>query len=133
MFLVDTTVWIDFFKGRDTFAVQRLSSLIESEEDVFTSGTIVQEVLSGIKEKRDRKLVLENFREFILIMPSLDTHIMAAEIYDSCRKKGYTIRSAVDCLIASLAIEYDLCLLHNDRDYHYIAKVFPLNLDMPLD
>jgi len=50
------------------------------------------------------------------------TFLRAAELYKSLRKKGITIRKPVDCMIASVAIEYDIQLLHNDRDFDHIAK-----------
>ena len=128
MVIVDTTVWIDFLKGRETDQVGRLEKLISEETDVFTTGIIVQEVLSGIKRKREREKVRKEFDHFIVVMPTLDTHIQAAEIFDVCQKKGYTIRSVIDCLIAALALEYDLTILENDRDYGYISAVVPLKI-----
>lgn len=130
MILVDTSVWIDFFKGEETSGVQCLERFIEEEVDIFTSGIIIQELLSGIKRKRERIEVKESLDKFIIIMPSVWTHVQAAELYDGCRKKGYTIRSGVDCLIAALALEYDLKVLENDKDYKFISKAFPLKLQM---
>lgn len=129
MVIVDTSIWIDFLKGRETSGVARLEQLLHEETDIFITGIIVQEILNGIKEKKQRSEVKKDLDRFLLIMPSLDTHIHAAEIYDGCRKKGLTIRSIVDCLIASLAIEYDLLVLENDRDYVRISTVFPLKVD----
>lgn len=126
MVLVDTSVWIDFFKQKETLHVARLEQILEDEEDVFTTGIIVQELLSGIKRKREREAVLADFRRFLLITPMLETHIQAAEIFDGCLKGGYTIRKPVDCLIAALAMEHDLAVLENDRDFGFIAAVFPL-------
>jgi predicted nucleic acid-binding protein len=128
MVIVDTTIWIDFFKGRETPGVVRLEQLLAAEVDVFTTGIIVQEVLSGIRDEKDREEVKEDLDRFILVMPSLTSHVQAAGIFDGCRKKGITIRSLVDCLIAALAIEYDLKILENDRDYSFIAQVFPLRI-----
>jgi predicted nucleic acid-binding protein len=129
MVLVDTTVWIDLLKGRETPEVLRLESIIEEEQDVFTTGIILQELLSGIKTKRERTAVETDFRRFILIAPGLETHIQAAEIFDACHKAELTIRSVVDCLNAALALEYDLSLLQKDRDYEHIAQVLPLKLE----
>lgn len=123
MVLVDTTVWIDFLKGRDTSQVRRFEELLAEEIDIFTTGLIVQEVLSGIKRKKERDSVVAELNRFIRISPTLETHVAAAEIFDTCRKKGYTIRSVIDCLIAALALEYDLTVLENDRDYAHIARV----------
>lgn len=128
MVIVDTTVWIDFLKGRTAHHVERLERLLLEEEDVFTTGMIVQEVLSGIKKKKERDLVRTEFNRFILVSPTLETHIQAAEIFDACHKKGFTIRSVIDCLISALALEYDLSVLENDRDYGYISKVMPLKI-----
>lgn len=126
MFIVDTSVWIDFLQGRETKEVQDLESLLSQEKDVFITGIIVQEILTGIKEKKDRTKVRKELEHFILINPTLETHIQAAEIFDACKKKGITIRSVIDCLIAALTIEYDLTLLEKDKDYIYMSKVIPL-------
>lgn len=126
MVLVDTSVWIDLLKGRDTKEVEKLEGLLSDETDIFITGLIVQEVLTGVKDKKDREKVRKELERFILINPTLETHIQAAEIFDGCRKKGFTIRSIIDCLIASLALEYELAVLEKDKDYSFISKVFPL-------
>jgi len=126
MVIVDTTVWIDFLKGRKTKEIEKLESLLSEEKDVFITGIIVQEILTGVKDRKDRNRVKRELDHFILINPTLDTHVQAAEIFDACKKKGYTIRSIIDCLIASLALEYDLTLLEKDKDYSFISKVLPL-------
>ncbi|MGJ3242632.1 MAG: type II toxin-antitoxin system VapC family toxin [Opitutales bacterium] len=128
MVIVDTSVWIDLFKGRESGPVAKLEQLLAEEVDVFTTGLIVQEVLSGIKSGKEREQVRTDLGHFILVMPTLDTHAHAAEIFGTCRKKGYTIRSIVDCLVAALAFEYDLEIHENDRDYRHIAQVFPLRI-----
>lgn len=101
---------------------------MNDEVDVFTTGIIVQELLNGIKEKKERAVIRQEMERFVMIMPSLTTHVQAAEIFGGCKKKGITIRSLVDCLIASLALEYDLSILENDRDFNQIATVFPLKI-----
>ncbi|MCZ6672302.1 MAG: PIN domain nuclease [Verrucomicrobia bacterium] len=129
MVIVDTSIWVDFLKGRESAGATHLEQLLDDEVDVFTSGIIVQELLTGIKEKKTRNEVKKDLGLFITVMPSLGTHVQAAEIYDGCRKKGITIRSIVDCLIAALAIEYDLTVLQSDRDYVGISQVYPLKLE----
>lgn len=126
MVIVDTSVWIDFLKGRETQQVEKLEELLSEETDIFITGLIFQEILTGIKAKKEREKVKSELDHFVLVNPSLDTHIQAAEIFDGCKKKGFTIRSIIDCLIASLAIEYDLALLENDKDYSFISEVYPL-------
>jgi predicted nucleic acid-binding protein len=45
-------------------------------------------------------------------------------MYINCRKKGFTIRSTLDLIIAEIAIENNLYLLHNDNDFTNISKVY---------
>jgi predicted nucleic acid-binding protein len=45
-------------------------------------------------------------------------------MYMNCRKKGITIRSTIDLIIAEIAIENDLYLFHNDNDFTNISKVY---------
>ncbi len=122
MVLVDTTVWIDFFAGRDESHVMTLQELIESEEDLSLCGVILAEVLQGIRSDADFIKTRQYFGDLIFLPMRQTTFVQAAEIYRSLRKKGVTIRKPVDCMIASVAIEYDIHLLHNDRDFNHISK-----------
>jgi predicted nucleic acid-binding protein len=54
------------------------------------------------------------------------TFLRSAEIYRSLRKKGITIRKTVDCMIASVALENDIALLDNDKDFDPIEHHFGL-------
>jgi predicted nucleic acid-binding protein len=47
----------------------------------------------------------------------------AARIYFDLRRQGLTVRSPIDCCIAQAALENDLLLVHNDRDFETIAQV----------
>ena len=89
---------------------------------------ILQEVLQGIREKRKRVAIRADLEEYVCILPSVQTHIEAAELFAICRKKGTTVRKSIDCVIAALAIEYDLEVLQKDRDFPLLAKVVPLKL-----
>jgi predicted nucleic acid-binding protein len=61
----------------------------------------------------------------IVISPlnGLETFDHAAQLYRRARQRGYTIRTAVDCLIAAQALERDAMLVHNDRDFFSLAAV----------
>ena len=122
MVLVDTTVWIDFFSGRNEPHVVRLQELIENEEDLSLCGLILTEVLQGIRSDADFTRTKEYLGDLIFLPMRQATFLRSAEIYRSLRKQGITIRKPVDCMIASVAIEYDIHLLHNDRDFDHIAK-----------
>jgi hypothetical protein len=120
--LVDTTVWIDFFAGRNELHVATLQDLIENEEDLSLCSVILAEVLQGIRSDADFVKTKKYLGDLIFLPMRQATFLRAAEVYRSLRKKGITIRKPVDCMIASVAIEYDIHLLHNDRDFDHIAK-----------
>lgn len=122
MVLVDTTVWIDFFADRSEPHVTMLQELIEMEEDLSLCGVILSEVLQGIRFDTDFIKAKEYLSDLIFLPMQQATFVQAAEIYRSLRKKGITVRKPVDCMIASVAIEYNVHLLHNDRDFDHIAK-----------
>lgn len=119
MILVDTSVWIELLNGRSATEV--------CADDLLrfvTCGPIVQEVLQGLRDGPWR----DTFREAFLALPRLSdplpvaTFLEAAEIYRQGRKKGHTIRSSVDCLIAAVAIENRVPVWHKNRDFSSIAR-----------
>ncbi len=122
MVLVDTTVWIDFFTGRTEPHVETLQKLIESGEDLSLCGVVLTEVLQGIRSDAVFRKTREYLGDLVFLPMRRTTFSRAADIYRSLRKKGITIRNPVDCMIASVAIEYDVRLLHNDRDFTNIAR-----------
>jgi predicted nucleic acid-binding protein len=122
MVLVDTTVWIDFFADRPLPHVARLQDLIEAEEDLCLCGVILTETLQGIRSDITYRKTREYFESLLFLPMDQGTFLLAAELYRSLRKKGVTVRKPVDCMIAAVAIEGDLRLLHNDRDFEHIAR-----------
>ncbi len=120
--LVDTSVWIDFFRGRKTSETQMLYELVENDEPVLLCPIIIQEILQGIKNDNDFIRIKESLLSFsILSMDPVESAVGAAELYRVLRKKGTTIRKSNDCLIAFYAIYYNVKLLHKDIDFEKIA------------
>ena len=122
MVLIDTTVWVDFFSGRPLPHVAALQAMIEDDEDLCICGVILTEVFQGIRSDADYRKTKEYFESLILLPMRKVTFERSASLYRSLRKKGVTIRTPIDCMIASVAIEHDIPLLHNDRDFEQIAK-----------
>lgn len=123
MILVDTSVWIDFLRGRDTIHRSILHDLIETDENLCITGIILTEILQGIKDDKTCEEIKEYLTEFPFFDPTgIDTYVNAANLYRKCAKKGKTVRKTIDCIIAAIAIENDLIVLHNDADFYHIAK-----------
>ena len=88
---------------------------------------IAQEVLQGAADEREFALLDEYLTSQTMLLPRdpIGTHRDAARLYFDCRRRGFTPLSTVDCLIAQIALEHAVPLLHDDRDFERIAKVAP--------
>lgn len=129
MVLVDTSVWVDFFAGRDCPQVARLESLIAKGEDLCTCGIVLAEVLQGIRDDRQHRRTREYLEDLIYLELPRETYLEAADIYRSLLSRGVKIRNSVDCLIAAACLRHGASLLHNDRDFVATAKKFPLRIN----
>jgi predicted nucleic acid-binding protein len=127
--IIDTSVWIPLLNGIDHPKADRARAVIEGPEDVGVPGVILEEILRGLRSdtqfRQVRDLLLSDFTYIEMRQPLF---IQSAEIFRALRKKGRTIRSPADCLIAACAIEETASLLENDADFHTIAEVAPLKL-----
>ncbi|MBI2336797.1 MAG: PIN domain nuclease [Deltaproteobacteria bacterium] len=129
MVLVDTSVWVDFFRGIASKERKILHQLLESNEEIGLCGLIKQEILQGVSndlQYQKIKNYLENFIYFDFRDP--EHFEMAATLYRNCRKKGKTPRKIIDCLIAAVAISNGLPVLHKDHDFDLIAQCNPLKI-----
>lgn len=125
--LVDSTVWIDFFKGARTPGTEILLELIEAREDLCVCGFVLTEVLQGIRDEKQFVATRHQMENLIYLNDDRSTFELAATIYRNLRKRGLTIRNSVDCLIAAVVIQHNVALLENDRDYRFIDEYYPLN------
>ena len=128
MVLVDTTVWIDFFAGQTLTHIETFKSLLEQEEDICICGIILTEVLQGIRKETEFKKTKNLFNSLIFLPMSYSTFLQSAEIYRKLRQKGITIRKSIDCMIASVALENNISLLHNDKDFLPIERYCKLKV-----
>lgn len=130
MILVDTSTLIDFFKGSETVAAANLLELLERGVPFGITSAIYQEILQGARDETQYKKLQEYLQSQRFYHPRhpVKSYAEAARIFFACRRRGVTIRSTIDCLIARIAMEHDLLLLHNDRDFEAMATIIPLKL-----
>lgn len=126
MYLIDTSVWIDFLKQKNTQQVKYFEKIIDEDTSFGLTNIIYQEILQGAATLKDFNTLHEYLStQLFYEEESHESYQQAAKLYFNCRKKGLTIRSTIDCLIAQIAIENKLTLLHNDKDFEHIQKVQP--------
>ncbi|MGD0663967.1 MAG: PIN domain nuclease [Syntrophorhabdales bacterium] len=130
MILVDTSVLIDFLKGTKSETVEKLEWVLQKGIPFGINSFIFQEVLQGVTSEKEYTLLDSYLRtqRFYHLKDAIESYASAARIYMDCRKKGITVTSTIDCLIAVTALEHDLLLLHNDSDFAAIARVVPLKI-----
>jgi predicted nucleic acid-binding protein len=115
--LVDTSAWVDFLNGHPSPERAAVHELFEGDDDLCTCGVVVAEVFQGLRRDAGRDELASLFRELTFLEPrGIDLYLRAAELYRELRRKGRTVRSTIDCLIAVLAEENGCYLLARDRD-----------------
>lgn len=118
MILVDSGVWIDFFRGSDTPQVARLDELF-AEERIIVGDLILTEVLQGFRLERDFNQARKTLETFDFVeLGGMEIALKAAKNFRTLQSLGFTIRKTIDTVIATKCIESGYTLLHADRDFH---------------
>lgn len=130
MILVDTSILIDYFKGVENKSIEKFTLILEKEIPFGINHFIYLEVLQGTKTEKDYRILKKylDTQKFYGLKSDRESYAEAAKMYLKLRWKGVTIKSTIDCLIARVAIENDLFLLHNDTDFSRISEHFPLKI-----
>lgn len=125
MILVDTSAWIEYFRGTGSAAAIEVRRLL-SDETAQTAmcEPIAMEILCGATDE-NAHMTLERL---VNGLPSLNVDNTvdfrtAADIYRGARRAGETIRSITDCLIAAVAIRHGARIVHRDADFDVIARI----------
>jgi predicted nucleic acid-binding protein len=117
MVIVDSTVWIDFFRGARNPETLWLETEAQRKRLGLTD-LILGEVLQGIRDDREFLKVQTELLKFeVFVTGGIDLAVRAAENFRKLRKKGFTIRRVADCWIATFCIREGHELLHRDRDF----------------
>ena len=117
MILVDSSVWIDFFRGTVTPQVDALDRLL-GEELVAIGDLMMTEVLQGFASERDFNKARRLLGALDLVeIGGRDVMIEAARYFRDLRARGITIRKTIDTLIATRCIVSGYRLLYSDRDF----------------
>lgn len=125
MILVDSSVWIAFFNGARSEAVERLADLLaDGSAPLGMPDLVLFEVLRGFRHEQD----FQAARRTLAALPVVeiggeDDVLQAAGHYRALRAAGVTIASPIDVLLASYCIEHDHALLHADRDFDALERL----------
>ena len=122
MILVDSSVWIDYFRGSRTPQTDKLDELLDSEP-LLVGDLILAEVLQGFRSDADFNQARKLFTSLTVVtLGGEEIGIQAAKNFRILRAKGVTVRKTVDTFIATSCIENGYDLLYSDRDFDAFVK-----------
>ncbi len=131
MILVDSSVWIDYFRGTATPQAEKLDSLLGTEL-IATGDLILTEVLQGFVSNRDFNQARKLMTSLVIVdLAGLNMAIQAAKNFRVLRSLGITVRKTIDTVIATRCIESGLPLLYSDRDFDPFVKHLDLRSALP--
>lgn len=128
--LVDTSVWSLALRRKreaNNPKVSMLAELIASGQQVCLTGTILQEILQGVRSREQFQKLDGHLKVFPLLPVTRELHVAAAALFCDCRNRGIQA-STTDFLIAAVAIANDCYLLTADGDFERIASASRLKL-----
>jgi predicted nucleic acid-binding protein len=127
-YLVDTSVWVEFLRGKKITIKKRLENLLDENRAVVT-GIILAELLTGISDEKDQRFLEECFLGLPYLEATREVFAEAGKMGATLRKKGITMPIS-DLLIAALARTHALTVLTLDNHFQILAR--PLNVQMEL-
>jgi predicted nucleic acid-binding protein len=131
MILVDSSVWIDYFRGEATPQSEMLDALL-GNEPLVVGDLILAEVLQGFQGERDFNQAKQLLMSFEIIeIVGKDVAIQAARNFRTLRGNGVTVRKTIDTLIATRCINSGLILLHSDKDFDPFVTHLGLRVAYP--
>ena len=131
MVIVDTTVWVDYFRGTQNPETDWLDAELDRQRLAMTD-LILCEVLQGVRDEAAARVVERRLLELELFETGgVDLAREAAQNYRTLRGHGHTVRKTVDCLIATFCLHGQHSLLHRDRDFDPFERILQLSVVHP--
>lgn len=132
MIVVDSSVWIDYFRGLDTPEARQLDQLL-GREPLALGDLILAEVLQGFRSDAD----FRRAKRLLTALPVFDLlgqriALQAALNYRTLRAAGITVRKTIDTIIATFCIENQHALLFSDRDFQPFVEHLGLRTVPPV-
>lgn len=125
MILVDSSVWIDFFRdGSDARSNALARCLGDSSVEVGMADLVLFEVMRGFREgplMRDAQALMSALPQ--VEIGGTEHALKAAAHYRRLREQGRTVRSPIDVLLASYCITHGHTLLHRDADFESLKTL----------
>jgi predicted nucleic acid-binding protein len=129
--VVDTTVWVDYFRGINNPETDWLDAKLDRQR-LGVTDLIVCEVLQGVRDDAAATTVERQLLKLhVFETGSVSLSREAARNYRVLRSRGRAIRKTIDCLIATFCLREQHSLLHRDRDFDTFERFLQLSVVHP--
>ena len=127
--VVDTSAWIEYLRQTGSSHNLAVRKAIRRTEELLVVEPVYLELLAGPRNDAGVQKIhrFVNQFEIVTMAPVVDS-ILAAELYRACRRKGETVRTMTDCLIAAMALRRGVAVVAKDHDFEVLARHTPLRL-----
>ncbi len=119
--LVDTSAWICFFSRKGFEEIKKSISNLLDKNRIAITGPILIELIQGCRTETEKESLKEVLSGTHLLNITDELWDFAAELAFALRRKGVTV-SAIDAIIASVAIRYNIHLIHKDGDFDLLSR-----------
>ncbi len=127
--LIDTSVWIDYFKGRDDQFAEKVDAVLNLS-DVYVPKVVIAELIQGAKSEKEILVIEEFIGAFNIIDHTEDTWLKAGRLSFLMKRKGITVANVVDCYIAMIAHENNCKIFSLDEHFKKIKRFLKIELFM---
>jgi hypothetical protein len=118
--LIDTSVWIDYFKGGNSQLIDKVEVFIK-DEAVYVPKVVIAELIQGAKSKKETKIIEELTDAFSIIDQGEETWKRVGVLSHRLKRKGKTC-NLIDCYIAIIAKENGCKVFTLDPHFQKIKK-----------
>jgi len=127
--VVDTSAWVEYLRRTGSPANTMLKEALDREDELGVVDVVRMELLAGAGSD-EQVFTVSRLLARGVALPTLSPadHEYAASLYRAARRSGTTVRSMIDCMVASVAVRLDAPVLARDRDYEVLRQVCPLRL-----
>lgn len=129
MILIDTSAWIEFLRGTGSPLCDEVDRLLAT--DIAICDPVRMEILAGARDEAHLRQLRGLLARATLLPTGTADHESAAALYRTCRRRGETVRTLIDCLIAAVAMREATPILHADADFDVLARHTALEVHTP--
>ena len=124
--LIDTSVWIDYFKGNDVHFQRKVDEALTNCH-IYVPKVVLAELIQGAKSEKEIMVIEDFIDAFHIIDQKDDTWLKAGRLSFTMKRKGVTV-SIIDCYIAAIANENGCIIFSLDEHFNSIKKFLNISL-----